>query len=307
MDLMIAPVLAFMMNVLGGNASPSRFAQPTNRFGDVPIATLATWHPRPVRGKWFVTKNVTGSISVTSPSAGLGPTCGVACRNLCVTGLDTGPPRPFVALGPCLHRTAPTVTPDTVGLRQPLVRVSPFPSKKNWARTQELPVQVGLVVSTIVTNAPLGPSPLVTIMTLCFGSKDGSSARSSPQGFPVGSLLTLVPRAQSSMLVTARPVRTVPNDCVGVASPSWTGSMSVSRLKTFRVESPSLTQRLPSLPPGVVGGVTTTPLGPEASLKLLMRSGSQQTDPTKPPLYCPMGWSLMVSKTAMAACDRSVT
>jgi len=50
-----------------------------------------------------------------------------------------------------------------------------------------------------------------------------------------------------------------------------------------------------------------TPLGPDASLKLLMRSGSQQTDPTKPPLNCPMGWSLMVSKTAMAACDRSVT
>src|SRR6267378_8532187 len=307
MDLMIAPVVAFMMNVLGGNASPSRFAQPTNRFCDGPSARLATWHPSPVRGKWFVTKNVTGSISVTSPSAGLGPTCGVACRNLCVTGLYSDPPRPLVALGPCLHLTAPVVTPETAGRGQPVVTLSPPPSKKNCARTQELPRQFGLVVSTIVTNAPLGPSPLVTIMTLCFGSKDGSSARMSPQGFPVGSLLTLVPRAQSSMLVILRPVRTVPNDCVGAASPSRTGSMSVSRLKTFRVESPSLTQRLPSLPPGVVGGVTTTPLGPDASLKLLMRSGSQHTDPTKPPLTCPMGWSLMVSKTAMAACDRSVT
>ena len=35
------PVLAFMMNVLGENASPSRLAQPTSRFCDGPIATDA--------------------------------------------------------------------------------------------------------------------------------------------------------------------------------------------------------------------------------------------------------------------------
>src|SRR4029077_20947319 len=110
----------------------------------------------------------------------------VAWRNRCVAGLYTDPPRPLVALGPCLHRTAPVVTPDTAGSLQPVMELSAPPSKKNWARTQELPRQAGLVVSTIVTNAPLGPSPLVTIMTLCSGSNDGSSARMSPQGLLFG-------------------------------------------------------------------------------------------------------------------------
>src|SRR6266851_3269567 len=222
------------------------------------------------------------------------------------------PPSPLVAYGEkplptCLHLIAPPLTgatPETAGPGQPVVAVSPPPSKKNCARTQELPAQVGLVVSINVTIGPPGPgvSPLVTMSLLCSGSNDGSSARKSPQVTSVRPL-----RLQVSMLVKEMPVRAVPKVCDAVPSLCATGNVSVSRLKTFTVESPSLTQRFPSLPPATVGGVTMAPLGPDTSLKLLMRSGSQQTDPTNPFFTCPMVMSLVVSKTAIAACDRSVT
>src|SRR5713101_9174909 len=157
------------------------------------------------------------------------------------------PPSPLVAYGDkplptCLHLIAPPLTgatPETAGPGQPVVAVSPPPSKKNCARTQELPAQVGLVVSINVTIGPPGPgvSPLVTMSLLCSGSNDGSSARKSPQVTSV--------RPHALMSVTGMPVTAVPKECAAVPSRWSTFTMSALILKTFIVESPSLTQRLP--------------------------------------------------------------
>src|SRR5258708_37408757 len=101
-----------------------------------------------------------------------------------------GPPSPLPAAEPCLHLAVAlppgrgAVTPETDGSGQGLP--SGLPSMKNWATAQLLLVHMGLVVSITVTNAPLGPSPLVTMMRLWSGSKDGSSARMSAPGWLFG-------------------------------------------------------------------------------------------------------------------------
>src|SRR5260221_11096652 len=77
-------------------------------------------------------------------------------RNRPVTGLNSGPPRPFVAEGPCPQRTPGPMTPESVGLGQGALAVNP--SQNIWRMTHELALQGGFVAWLNVRNCIAGCS-----------------------------------------------------------------------------------------------------------------------------------------------------